>query len=66
MTRQVKVEVSPDILAKFFHDTYEKLAPQFSYKTRDASAVSWDDVPDNNKKLMKAVAAKVIERFIEE
>ncbi len=46
-------------LAKLFHDTYERLAPAFSYKTRKASAVPWADVPPNNKGLMIAVAHEI-------
>ncbi len=46
-------------LAKLFHDTYERLAPAFSYKTRKASAVPWAEVPPNNKGLMIAVAHEV-------
>lgn len=46
-------------LAKLFHDTYERLAPEFNYETRKASAVPWSDVPPNNKQLMIAVAHEV-------
>ncbi len=63
--KNIKKEITPDILAKFFHDTYEKHAPDFSYKTRKESAVDWKDVPENNKKLMLKVAEEVIKRFIE-
>ena len=50
-------------LARFFHTTYEELAPQFNYSTRKASAVPWQDVPENNKRLMIAVAEQVILLF---
>lgn len=53
-----------DEVARFFHETYERLAPEFSYKTRKASAVAWEDVPENNKELMVAVARRVIDRFM--
>ena len=46
-------------LAKLFHETYERLAPEFNYKTRKASAVPWEMVPENNKKLMIAVCSEV-------
>lgn len=46
-------------IARLFHETYERLAPEFSYETRKASAVPWEQVPDNNKRLMVAVAAEV-------
>ncbi len=44
-----------ELLAKKFHETYERLAPDFGYKTRESSAVKWGDVPEKNKKLMVAV-----------
>ena len=57
-------EITSDDLAKFFHDTYERLAPEYSYKTKKETAVDWDKVPENNKNLMKAVAQEVIDKFI--
>jgi len=50
-------------LAQMFHDTYERLAPQFGYKTREASAVAWEHVPDTNKRLMIAVAHEIIQHL---
>ena len=47
-------------LARLFHETYERLAPDFGYETRKASAKPWEDVPKNNKDLMVAVAAYVL------
>jgi len=47
-------------LAKLFHETYERLAPQFNYKTRVESAVPWEDVPENNRKLMIAVCEELL------
>jgi hypothetical protein len=47
-------------LAELFHETYEKLAPDYGYKTREASAVPWSDVPEPNKSLMIAVAEQVL------
>jgi cupin superfamily acireductone dioxygenase involved in methionine salvage len=51
-------------VAKLFHDTYERLAPQYGYKTRDETAVAWEDVPWPNKALMIAVAATVREYVV--
>lgn len=53
--------VNAEELAKTFHEIYERLAPQFGYKTREASAVPWEDVPENNKKLMIAVCNEIQE-----
>jgi energy-coupling factor transporter transmembrane protein EcfT len=47
-------------LAQEFHEQYERLAPQFGYKTREASAKPWVDVPEQNKALMIAVCAQIM------
>lgn len=47
-------------LAKQFHDLYERFAPLYNYKTREKTAVAWEDVPDNNKGLMVAVANAIL------
>jgi len=44
-----------EALAREFHERYERLAPEFDYKTREASAVPWEDVPEANRRLMVAV-----------
>jgi hypothetical protein len=50
-------------LARFFHETYERLAPQYKYETREESAVPWDEVPEDNKALMIATAAEVLRKL---
>lgn len=50
-------------LARLFHETYEHLAPEFGYRTRERSAVPWHDVPPDNKKLMVATANAVLHRL---
>jgi len=50
-------------MARVFHETYEGLAPIYGYKTRDASAVPWVDVPEKNKQLMIATCQAVIGHF---
>ena len=52
-------EVEAEAVARLFHETYERLAPSFGYETRKASAVPWEDVPENNRRLMIAVAGEV-------
>ena len=44
-------------MAKFFHETYERLAPSFGYETRKASAVPWEEVPEKKRQLMVEVCA---------
>lgn len=52
--------MTAEALAKRFHETYERLAPDFGYETRLDSAVPWDDVPEQNRNLMVAVAATLL------
>ena len=47
-------------LAQLFHEIYERLAPNFGYKTREASRKPWTDVPQNNKLLMIAVCSEIL------
>lgn len=49
-------------IAKQFHESYERLAPSFGYKTREESAVPWENVPPNNKALMRAVVEDLMGR----
>ena len=51
--------ISPQELAQKFHETYERLAPNFGYETRRESAKLWSDVPQQNKDLMIAVCAEI-------
>jgi hypothetical protein len=46
-------------LACRFHTAYERLAPHYGYRTREASAVPWHRVPGTNRALMIDVAANV-------
>ena len=50
-------------LAETFHRVYEKLAPKYGYKTRKKTRKHWDDLPDNNKKLMVAVAQVILNKY---
>lgn len=52
--------ISSNDLAKFFHETYERLAPGYGYKTRAESAVPWEEVPERNRHLMTDVAWRVL------
>jgi hypothetical protein len=51
-------------IAVAFHSTYERLAPDFDYKTREASAKPWAQVPENNQRLMVAVVQDLLDRGI--
>lgn len=58
--------MSPEELAKLFHETYEAFAPNYGYTTRISSAVPWEAVPEPNKSLMIAVATRILEKMEEE
>lgn len=51
-------------IAAAFHDEYEERAPLMGYKTRDASAVPWPEVPEQNRRLMEATVAALLRRGI--
>lgn len=48
-------------IAQAFHETYERLAPEFGYQTREASAKPWAEVPEQNRALMTAVVQSLID-----
>ncbi len=56
--------VKAEPIAREFHDTYERLAPDHGYKTREASAVAWDQVPQANRSLMIATVADLLGRGV--
>jgi len=53
-----------EAVARAFHATYEHLAPEYGYRTREASAVPWDAVPSPNRNLMVAVVKALIEQGV--
>jgi hypothetical protein len=55
---------SAEYVARHFHEAYERLAPTFDYRTRQASAKPWEQVPDDNRNLMVAVAAELLARGV--
>lgn len=56
-------ETSPEDLARLFHETYERLAPEHGYETRKDSRTSWEQVPETNKGLMIAVADHILDKL---
>jgi len=52
--------VTPEEMARAFHEAYEEFAPSFGYRTRAASAVPWKDLPADNKALMIATVRNVL------
>jgi hypothetical protein len=49
-----------ETVARLFHEHYERLAPEYGYTTREASAVPWAEVPEANRDLMAATVMSVL------
>jgi hypothetical protein len=50
-----------EALARFMHDKYELLAEKMGWKTQDSCrGRRWEDLPEDNQKVMVAVAEEVI------
>jgi hypothetical protein len=60
LKRADRTNVFADDIARAFHESYERQAPDHGYQTRERSAVPWKDVPEDNKSLMVAVVNDLI------
>lgn len=47
-------------LAQFFHETYNRLAPEFGHRKRQAKAKPWTELSESNKNLLTAVAREML------
>lgn len=47
-------------IARWFHEEYEHLAPMYGWHTQEASRVAWDDLPDNQRRLMVHVVGNML------
>jgi hypothetical protein len=58
--------MTPEQLAQLFHETYERLAPEYGYETRPETAKRWEEIPadNNNKRLMIAVAGEIMKKVV--
>ena len=63
LARQAAQHISAEDLARRFHQTYERMAPQYGYETRPESRVAWDNVPEANRRLMIAVCAEILAKW---
>lgn len=57
------IEIAPLDLAMHFHNTYEKLAPSFGYKTREDTKQF--DINSNNGQLMVAVCETILKDVLQ-
>lgn len=51
-------------IARAFHEEYERRAPQHGYKTRKESAVPWEQVPSENRSLMRATVSALLTKGV--
>lgn len=49
-----------EIIAREFHEQYEWTAPMYGWKTQQASAVGWDELPENQRRLMVHVVGNLL------
>jgi hypothetical protein len=61
---EIDLVVHAEPIAKAFHQAYEENAPTFGYETREASAKPWAEVPANNRALMIATVAVLLEQGV--
>jgi hypothetical protein len=47
--------------ARAFHECYERRAPVHGWETQERSRKAWDDVPEENRSLMIAVAQELLD-----
>jgi hypothetical protein len=52
--------MSPEQLAELFHETYERLAPAFGWRTKKGCNVPFAQLPQRNKALMIATCQTVL------
>lgn len=64
MTTQTPGMRDAEQVAKAFHESYERQAPDHGYRTREASAKPWAEVPASNKALMVAVVEDLVRRGV--
>ena len=58
MFEEKSMKMTPEALAVLFHNTYETLAPEFGYETREETIIF--DSESANGKLMIAVCAEIL------
>ena len=51
-----------EALARRFHDTYERLAPDHGWQTQESTrAKPWEEVPEHNRQLMLATIEALLD-----
>jgi len=58
-------KLTAEKLARKFHDEYERLAPEFGWKSQESCRKGFDELPESNRELMVEVARQVIVWIVE-
>ena len=61
---EVALYAAAERVARAFHEAYERRVPEHGYRTREASAKPWADVPANNRALMISVVVELLQRAV--
>ena len=63
MLEEIKKRADVERLARKMHNEYEKEAKRVGWKTQESCQVSFDELPEENKKVMLAVAKAISKEF---
>lgn len=55
--------MKPEKLARWMHEQYEEIAEKRNWKTQERCRVEFDDLPEENKKVMIDLAERIIIKF---
>lgn len=53
-----------EYIARQFHEAYEGMASVYEWTTQPASRVQWAELPENQRELMIAVVALLLDRQV--
>lgn len=55
--------MKPEKLAKWMHNEYEKISKKENWETQKNCKVEFEDLPEENKKVMIELATRIIIKF---
>lgn len=53
-----------ELVAQAFHETYEAQAPHHGWETQQRSRKVWEEVPEENRRLMVSVAQTLLDKGV--
>ncbi len=61
----VRNRMKPEKLAKWMHEQYEEISKKEKWETQKKCRVEFEDLPEENKKVMIELAERLIIKFIQ-